>query len=44
MKYKLKMILEIKKSEMQYMDKQNGKHVKLLEIKMVWWLTLFPPP
>jgi hypothetical protein len=30
------MVPKIKKLEMQYMDKQNGKHVKSLEIKMVW--------
>jgi hypothetical protein len=42
MKYKLKTILEIRKSEMQHMYKANGKHFKLFEIKMTWWLT--PPP
>jgi len=35
-RYKLKTIFEIKKLEMQYMDKANGKHFKLFEIKMVW--------
>ncbi len=44
MKYKLKTILKIKKLEMQYMDKTNGKHFKLFEIKMAWWLAPFPFP
>jgi hypothetical protein len=44
MKYKLKTILKIKKLEMQYMDKTNGKHFKLFEIKMAWWLAPFPSP
>jgi hypothetical protein len=35
MKYKLKTVLKIKKSKMKYMDKTNGKHFKLFEIKMV---------
>jgi hypothetical protein len=34
MKYKLKTILEIKKIKMQYIDKTNGKHFMLFEIKM----------
>jgi hypothetical protein len=34
MKYKLKTICEIKKLEMQYMDKVNGKHFNFFEIKM----------
>jgi hypothetical protein len=42
MKYKLKTIFEIKKSEMQHMNKANGKHFKLFEIKMTWWLTPLP--
>jgi hypothetical protein len=44
LKYKLKTILEIKKSEMQYMDKGNGKQFKLFEIKMACWLGPFPSP
>jgi len=34
-----KKTLKIKKIGMQYMDfKANGKHLKLFEIKMAWWL------
>jgi hypothetical protein len=29
---------------MQYMDKPNGKHFKLFEIKMAWWLAPLLPP
>jgi hypothetical protein len=40
----VKTIPKIKKLEMQYMDKTNGKHFKLFEIKMAWWLAPFPSP
>jgi hypothetical protein len=40
----LKTILEIKKSEMQYMDKGNGKQFFFFEINMVCWLGPFPSP
>jgi hypothetical protein len=36
MKYELKTIPKIKKSEMQYMDKSNEKCVESFEIKMAW--------
>jgi len=26
------------------MDKGNGKHFKLFEIKMAWWLASLPSP
>jgi hypothetical protein len=32
------------KKKRQYMDKPNGKHLKLFEIKMAWWLAPFPSP
>jgi hypothetical protein len=29
---------------MKYIDKRNGKHIKLFEIRMAWWLVLLPSP
>jgi hypothetical protein len=26
------------------MDEINGKHFKLFEVKMAWWLVIFPSP
>jgi hypothetical protein len=44
MKYKLKTVLKIKKSKMQYMDETNGKHFKFFKIKMAWRLVPLPSP
>jgi len=45
MKYKLKTTSKIFFKKMQYMNfKPNGKHLKLFEIKMAWWLVPLHSP
>jgi hypothetical protein len=42
--YGLKIVLETKKTRIDYMNKTNANHIKTFEIKLALWLASLLPP